>query len=277
MSRRLRISKATAHVLITTLNERGLLLRVPDTNNYRLGPALIPMGGVAERDFPALAHGKREAELLAEEFDTECLIVMATSDEMLIVGRAGVPGPLSATSQEGQRQPMVPPIGSTAVAWKRDPPLEEWLDRGDPDLTAAEREHYRHAVEAIRVRGYAVGVRVPRLYDLDATYANSDLYTSKGRREIGAALAAVAHEFQYLPEGDELPPDAELSHVTAPVFGPDETMLFVLSLVPNPDHRAPDIPVLARAVLRAARRVMAQIDGRQPTVDVVPTPNRPLS
>jgi hypothetical protein len=60
------------------------------------------------------------------------------------------------------------------------------------------------------------------------------------------------------------------------VFGPDETMLFVLSLVPNPGHRAPDIPVLARAVLRAAGRVMAQIDGRQPTLDIAPTLNRRL-
>lgn len=49
LSRRLRISKATAHGILTTLTDRALVQRNPDTNEYRLGPALVPMGSVAER------------------------------------------------------------------------------------------------------------------------------------------------------------------------------------------------------------------------------------
>jgi hypothetical protein len=59
---------------------------------------------------------------------------------------------------------------------------------------------------------------------------------------------------------DDLPPDAPLSSVSAPVFGLGETMQFAIAL-PD-DHRVRDVPELSRAVLRAAGRGMAEIDGR---------------
>src|SRR4029077_3188795 len=90
LSRRLRISKATAHAILTTLTARSLLLRNPTTNEYRLGPSLVSMGAVAERSFPALTYARREAAGLAAEFDTECVVIVATGDELLIVGRAGI-------------------------------------------------------------------------------------------------------------------------------------------------------------------------------------------
>jgi hypothetical protein len=104
---------------------------------------------------------------------------------------------------------------------------------------------------------------VPKLVDLAEIYANADLYTLEGRREITGALAALAHDDDYLPATEDLPPDAEISFVTAPVFGPDTTLLFAIALLLD-GHRGEDIPALSRALLRAAARVMAAIDGRQP-------------
>src|SRR6516165_107682 len=71
LSRRLGISKATTHAILARLTDRALLARNPDTLEYRLGPALVPMGSVAERSFPALTQAKREAERLAVEHDGE--------------------------------------------------------------------------------------------------------------------------------------------------------------------------------------------------------------
>ena len=42
-------------------------------------------------------------------------------------------------------------------------------------------------------------------------------------------------------------------------------MLFAITLIPDEEHRARDIPTLSRAVLRAAGRVMAATDGRHPS------------
>ncbi len=264
LSRRLRMSKTTAHSILTTLTDRALLLRNPDTIEYGLGPALIAMGTVAERRFPALMHAKREAERLAEEFDSECVLVLPTGEELLIVGRAGIPGPRSITSHDGQRYPLAPPFGSIVLAWTSDRAVEAWLDRLGPELTDSERDHYRAAIEAIRRRGYAVWIRVERLVDLAEIYLNADLYTPAGRREISLATAALAHDDDYLPAAaEDLPPEAELSSIAVPVFGPGGAMVFAIALVPD-GHRVRDIPELSRGLLRAAGRVMVAIDGRQP-------------
>jgi DNA-binding IclR family transcriptional regulator len=260
LSRRLQISKATAHGVLTTLSDRALLRRNPDTHEYRLGPALVPMGAVAERGSPALTHAKREAERLAEEFDAECVIVMASGNEMLVVGRVGVPGPRSITAHAGQRLPLAPPLGSILLAWAGDDAIETWLDKLGPELMAADRTRYRAAVGAIRRQGYAVSIRVQRLEEL----ADADLYTPEGRGTIDAALAAIAQEVDYLPAVDELPSQSEVQSVAAPVFGPDGAMVFSLALMPGGDRHGRDVPEMSRAVLRAAGRVTAAIDGRQP-------------
>ncbi len=263
LSRRLQISKTTARAVLGTLADRGLVLRNPDTNEYRPGPALIPMGAIAERSFPAFTHTRREAERLADEYDGECQVVMATTEEVLIVGYAGVPRPLSTTFREGQRQPLAPPLGTIVLAWATDADVEAWLDRLGPELTDGERERYRAALDRVRGQGYSVALRTQGLFELNELLSNAILHTSEGWREISRALAALSRD-GHLPAADDVPPDAEIATIAAPVFGPDGNMLFALALAPGPEYRARDVEALARAVLRAAGRVMAAIDGRQP-------------
>ena len=263
LARELGISKSTLHVILNDLTDGALIVRNPATNEYRPGPALVPMGTVAERSLPALMHAKREAVRLADEHEAEVVIVTATTDELLILGHAGVPRMQSVMFREGQRHPLMPPMGATSLAWRGDQAIEAWLARLGPELTEAERERYRAGLDAIRRRGFFVGLLVPALHDLHDLYAGGHVYTPEGQRAIGRALAALSHD-AYLPANDDLPPDAELSAVSAPVFGPDGTMLFAITFIPDEEHRARDIPVLSRAVLRAAGRVMAATDGRHP-------------
>ncbi len=264
LSRRLRISKGTTHAIVSTLAERGALIRSGDSLEYRLGPALVPIGSIAERSVPALGHAKSEAERLAEEFDAECLLVMATGGELLIVGRAGVPGPLSITLREGQRRPLAPPLGAIVIAWMGDDAVDAWLDQLDRELTAVERLRYREAITAIRDRGYAVAIRGPRLTEFHRKVCDADLHSPEGRLEIMHALADIAHDDDYLPATiDSLAPDADLSSVAAPVFAHDGAMLFSIALLPD-RQKARDIPDLARAVMRAAARVMSATERAEP-------------
>lgn len=263
LARQLRMSKTTAHSILMTLTSGALVVRNPDTFEYRLGYALVPMGSVAERNLPALTYAKREAEQLAEQHDAESMIVVVADEDLLIVHHAGVGDPTGTTFQEGQRQPFAPPLGTLVVAWANSEAFEAWLDRLGPDLPQAERQRYRVAVEAVRRRGYAIGIRVPRLHELQDLYLRADLHTPQGRHELSLALATLAHD-TYLPAGDDIPPDAEISGVTAPVFGPDAKLLFMIAVV-GTDYRVRDIPTLSRSVVRAAGRVMAATDGRHPT------------
>jgi DNA-binding IclR family transcriptional regulator len=158
-------------------------------------------------------------------------------------------------------------MGTILLAWAAEAELEAWLDRLGPDATSAERARYRTAVEEVRRQGYAVGLRVEamqRLQDLYAT-AENDLYSTQGRRALASAVAALARA-DYLPPDEDVPRDAPISHVSAPIFGPDGTLLFALVLLPGDEHRLRDLPELSRAVLRSAGRVMAAVDGRHPDV-----------
>jgi DNA-binding IclR family transcriptional regulator len=250
-------------VILADLADGALVVRNPVTNEYRPGAALVPMGTVAERSLPALTHAKREAGRLADEHEAEVVIVMATADELLILGHAGVPRMQSVLFREGQRHPLLPPMGATALAWRGDAAVEAWLDRHGTELSESERERYRAGLDAIRRRGFFVGLLVPTLDDLHDLYTRDDVYAPEGQRAISRAIAALAHD-GYLPVDDEFPPDAKLSGVSAPVFGPDGKMLFAITLIPDEEHRGRDVPVLARAVLRAAGRVMAATDGHHP-------------
>ncbi len=266
ITRRLEIKRSTAHVLVTTLGELGLLSRNSDSREFRLGPALVPMGTAAERAFPAAMYAKREAERLASEYDAECVIVTPVGEQQLVVSHAGTPGPLSITYVDGQRHPLAPPLGVITLAWADEAAFEAWLRRMDHVPTEAERAFFKSAVESARRRGYAAGVRVPGLDQLPDLYDAHDLHTPEGRREISRALSVLAHN-AFLPLTTDLPPDTELSFIAAPVFGPDSTMLLNLTFVP-PEHYGPEqMPRLARAVVRAADRVTAALDGRKPTLE----------
>src|SRR5579862_9458179 len=126
LSRQLQISKSTARILLATLTERAVLQRDPNSNAYQLGPALIPMGDVAEAAHGSLMGAKREVALLAEEYDGECVILMRTGEEVLIIAHAGIPQPGSTTFRAGQRQLLAPPLGTVILAWSPDRATEAW-------------------------------------------------------------------------------------------------------------------------------------------------------
>jgi DNA-binding IclR family transcriptional regulator len=262
IARRLQLSKATTHKILGTLADSSYVIRTSDSFEYRLGPALLPMGHVAERNLPAITYAKHEAERLAEQHDAECVIAVA-ADELLIVHHAGIPGPLSAQGQEGLRQPLAPPLGAAFLAWASPDAVEAWLKRSRSELTEDERARYRAAIGAIRRRGYAITLEVPSLIEIQQLRANADLHTPHGRRELSRALEAFAHE-DFVPVGDDPPPDATITAISAPVFGPDETLLFSIALIPGKKLLGRRVEPVARDVVRAAGRVTKAIHGRQP-------------
>jgi DNA-binding IclR family transcriptional regulator len=275
LSAQLRLNKSTAHSIMTTLTRRSLVLRNADTLEYRLGPALVPMGAVAERSFPALRHARSEADQLAVDFDGDCVIGMATGSEYLIVGRSGAGGPASMSYFEGQRYPLVPPLGFSEMVWAPEEVVEAWLDRVDPELTGDERDRYWAAVALARRQGYALAIRVPMLAELTRLERDEDAYMSDGRRHVSRAQTALAHDRRLLPVGDDLSPDSEISSVSAPVFGPDGTVLLAISVIPGEPLRAADAPAIGRALVRSAARVTRTVDGRPPADADKPVRGRP--
>jgi hypothetical protein len=84
----------------------------------------------------------------------------------------------------------------------------------------------------------------------------------QGRLELSVALARFAR-YEDLLISEDAPIDTEISGIAAPVFGPHGTILFAFELT-GANYHARDVPVLSQAVLRAAGRVIAAIDGQHP-------------
>lgn len=256
LSRRLDLSKTTVHRALTALTDRGLVVRNPVSNEYRLGFALVPMGAAAERSWPALTVARTEIERLAAEYDCEALIVAPASKDLVIVARAGLPGPNSSPSAAGQRKSFVPPIGISMAAWSDEEAVEAWFARLDDDTTDADRKNLRDAIAHFRRRRYAVA-----LWGEDSEHYRDLQRAPKGAGELRQTLAALRNDYQFVASEDDPLPGTRMLSITAPVFGPDAVLLFTLAVVLDHQERAPSVAQIVREVVRSAGRVTQAAGG----------------
>lgn len=260
LARRLGLSKTTVHRALTALCDRALVVRNPVSNEYRLGLALVPMGAAAERSWPALAVARTEIQRLAAEYDAEAMIVAPAHEDLVIVARAGLPGPNSSPSAEGQRKSFVPPIGVSMVAWSDDDAVEAWLARVE-DATDAERENLRAAIAHFRRRRYAVALWGADGEHYREIHADEDPRAPQGLGELRQILASLNQDYQFVASEDDLPATTRMVSITAPVFGPDGILLFTIAVVLDHHDRIPSLSAVVREVVRAAGRVAQTADG----------------
>ena len=72
--------------------------------------------------------------------------------------------------------------------------------------------------------------------------ADADLYTPEGREQDPPQPSpSLAHD-DYIPPADRMPLDAEVASIAAPIFNPDGTMRFAISLAPGSAYRVRDLP-----------------------------------
>ncbi|MGE0170411.1 flavin reductase [Nocardioides sp.] len=97
---------------------------------------------------------RSEMETLASDLDTECIAVAPHGESLIFLASAGQGRRSRVPTRVGQRVPFIPPFGSVLVAGD-DRAEADWLGRGAavPDEQAA----LRRLLNAVRVRGYAVG------------------------------------------------------------------------------------------------------------------------
>ena len=262
IARRLELSKATAHAMLTTLVDAGYLLRHPTRMTYSLGPALIALGTAAQGQSPALDFAREEMRSLSDELGLECLATAAAGDDMVILARSGTPRTLSTSLQLGQRLPLVPPLGSVFMAWATTDEIDAWLQRADD----ADIERYHLALVGVRERGYAVGLESDPRATLGKALVHlaEDARASRVRGVVEQLLDELRHQEYILTELD---PKATylLNHIVAPVFGPDGRVELALSLF-GFERALPGDQVAAYAerLMQATRAVTKSIHGREP-------------
>jgi DNA-binding IclR family transcriptional regulator len=256
IARDLKLNKATLHAILGALTETGYLVREPAAKSYALGPALVALGNSAVSTFPAAECAVPEMQALSDELGLDCVASAAIADEIVILARAGIPRPFGVYIQAGQRLPLAPPLGAVFVAWSEDDVIERWLSRLGQPAKKATVDHFRRAVEAVRARGYSVGLegsRRPRRART-ATTGGSLEEEVRGVQLEEYALIDIDPKEMYF-----------VNHIGAPAFGPDGEVAVALFLIGfTGTVSGGEVERDANRLLQAAARVTKEIQGRAP-------------
>jgi DNA-binding IclR family transcriptional regulator len=154
------LPRATALRLIQTLEQEGLLLRVPEADRVLLGPELVRLArrvdmGTLLRE---VARG-RLGELREAVRETVTLSVVAPDGRLDLVHQVDGPQHLVPRSWVGQRFPLhASSSGKVLLSTFDDERLERFLREPLPALTPhtiTTRRGLREELERIRARGYA--------------------------------------------------------------------------------------------------------------------------
>jgi DNA-binding IclR family transcriptional regulator len=270
LARRLDMAKATGHTILATLVEGGLVNRNAE-REYSLGPAVIPLGEAASHRNRAVAIGRREIKLIAEELDLDVILTTVLDHSIVVVGKS------SAAELErndlrvlylSQRIPLAPPIGAIFVAWWGPTRINEWLSAAHDVWAPDRRQRYLDALSAVRSRGYSVSAIASDdlnqvreiLGSIDALSAEGDLSST-----LDGFIDQVRNSEGYMVT--RLAPSAlyELSSIAAPVFDRSGEVVLAITLKGFVEPAgAAEIEKLGERLVSATDSVTVAIGGHKP-------------
>jgi DNA-binding IclR family transcriptional regulator len=152
-------NKASCSGILHTMEQSGLVTRHPIRKRYSVGPALIRLGAAANERFRVIGVASAEVTKLAKELGVEWNISAPIGGFIVELAASYRRVPFFGL-EVGQKVPFAAPVGAVYIAWSSDEEIEEWIQRaesGPPD--DARRERHRQSAQAIRVRGYSIGVQ----------------------------------------------------------------------------------------------------------------------
>jgi DNA-binding IclR family transcriptional regulator len=260
IAREVDLNKATLHAILGALTQAGYLLREEPKKSYGLGPSLIALGNSALDTNPVVQIAVPEMQALSDELSLDCVCSSAIHGEILILA-ASSPRPFGIYVLPGQRLPLVPPLGTVFVAWSDSTEIDRWLSKLGPRINKGDRDRYRSAVDAVRVRGYSIGLegeaqqRLVKALSYSAHEGSGSVRNSVRRlRTDEYALIELEPARTY-----------RLNHIGAPVFDPNGDVALGIFLIGfQGDIPAEDVPRFAERLVAAAHRVTKAIHGRSP-------------
>ncbi len=263
--RRTGIGLGSAHALLATLEETGYVRRNPIGRDYGLGPALMAAGIVALDTSVGVRRAVERAPALADRLGIEIVVSAATDDEIIFLARAGEPSPHGPDLREGERVPLVPPLGAVFLAWSDPDRIDAWLAR-DPGSSPESAARHRAILDLTRQRGYTVAAASEVQRALGA--AASDLADTPGRDDLRSdltdLLAALAAG-PYAVDGLEAGRTYDIGVVAAPVFDVDGEVVAAISATGfAPGRSAAEIVEVAEAIRDTAALVTRESRGRAP-------------
>lgn len=259
------VNRTTCQAILLSLEARGWVQRRGATG-YGIGPAMIPLGEAALSGMRLVDEVRGELDALVDDLELEALASVVSGDEIVVVAHARRGSVLANTVRVGQTMPFVPPFGLGHLLYAPNERVDAWLERSPVKLDASDRAEYRSVIAVSEQRGYVVVLDAEsrRRFEHVMSELAERPASVDARRERDALMASLARDEASLGPwtGSE---SAEVSQISAPVFGPDGRPALALGVHGMPHQiDATRLHDYAARVLAAAARVTKRVGGRQP-------------
>lgn len=157
----LNLNKSTAHDILNTLCQHRFLLRNEETLRYRLGPALVRLGHLAQEQMDIRRIARPYMEALMRQTSKSVLLGTFYNSGITIIDKVDPVGTLHVSAAIGQQIPLTAgSFGKVFLAWKSEEEVDELLAKHP--LTAytpssiVEPTTYKNELTRIRQQGYAI-------------------------------------------------------------------------------------------------------------------------
>ncbi|OCB13705.1 IclR family transcriptional regulator [Mycolicibacterium porcinum] len=255
ISRRLDISRATGHAILTTLAAHHWAVRDDDSGGYSCGPAVAALGRPSNnRAFRPILQE------LSESIGAQAFLAHREAASLHIIDAVGET--LTAPHiRTGFRIPLVAPFGRDYVAWAGPSAQEAWLGAaGEP--TPKLRKRLAAVLAEVRRRGYVVE-RLSQEY----VRVYSALRALADEGEPDAITRRLAWSFADLTLVDYLPGELDdrgphrIATISAPVRDADGLVTMSVTAAAFTELTAATVGELGAQVCDAAQRIEDRLQG----------------
>jgi DNA-binding IclR family transcriptional regulator len=258
IARAAKINVASCHAVLNALVSRGYLSRSANEKTYSLGPALVAIGHSALKSQPLILRAQDAARELSRELALPVMLTSLVGDEILAVDCVKSPSGKSPSMRVGQRMPLVPPVGSSFLAWSSETAIEAWITRMAPPGDSKFVEDWRQDLALIRKRGYQVTLRTPNSANIASIMAN--IASSRKAPDFRSHMIDMIHatdERLFHPKSIESKENYLVALIGAPIFDQKGEAAFCLCLVEFPEKiSGAKIKVYSDRLVHACLHVM---------------------
>lgn len=265
IARQLGLTTSTAALILATFDELAYVERQPD-KAYRLGVGVLRLLAGVQSRFPLLGAANDELVRLSTRFGCGCTLARINADDQEVILTIGETA-ADLGVKPGVRLTMDPPHGLLAMAWRSREDIESWLANAPEPLPANGADRQRRLLGEISRAGFAVYT------------VRHDAHTMMGQLNalLNGIQSAPANILQLqlsqlasvigVYTGDELASRRRrgVSHVIAPIFGPEAQPRYLVSLqIMRDSVSADELDDYVSELLRSTKVLTAQIGGRRP-------------
>lgn len=263
LARRVELSKPTCLGILTSLTAAGYLVRdageTGRDKTYRLGPALITLGHIAQESLRVSPSARDELRRLSETYGATAALSGVVDDRITLLELVAPPG-TPATVRVGQSYPFAPPVGLMFVLWD-ERAVRDWLHKEPTIPLRTDTDRFERVIAECRASGYLVERLTPGGRRLYALMAGMSTTLPDELRALLGELVSDIGERVYLRGEDGPEARHDISVIAAPVYDHHQRQVMVATMQIGTALTDDEIFVRAQALMQTADAVTLLLGG----------------